>query len=186
MWAKVDEDPVRLLGEIAPSRLDALATDSEFLARLEASAADLDHYLTRPAWYQIRRERDAALPEGIAYFSMEFGVTEVLPNYSGGLGILAGDHLKAASDLGLPLIGVGLLYRSGYFKQSLSADGWQLEHYPSYDRKACRCACSRSPTVRPRSSASMCPAPHPRCAGMDRAGGSRAAAAARLRHREQR
>ncbi|MCK0092299.1 alpha-glucan family phosphorylase [Rhodococcus sp. F64268] len=133
LWAKVDEDPVRLLGEIAPSRLDALATDSEFLARLEAAAADLDHYLSRPAWYQLQRERGTALPEGIAYFSMEFGVTEVLPNYSGGLGILAGDHLKAASDLGVPLIGVGLLYRSGYFKQSLSADGWQLEHYPSYD-----------------------------------------------------
>ncbi len=64
---------------------------------------------------------------------MEFGVSEVLPNYSGGLGILAGDHLKAASDLGLPLIGIGLLYRSGYFRQSLTADGWQSEHYPSYD-----------------------------------------------------
>jgi starch phosphorylase len=64
---------------------------------------------------------------------MEFGVTEALPNYSGGLGVLAGDHLKAASDLGVPLIGVGLLYRSGYFRQSLSADGWQLEHYPVLD-----------------------------------------------------
>ncbi len=64
---------------------------------------------------------------------MEFGVSEVLPNYSGGLGVLAGDHLKAASDLGLPLIGVGLLYRSGYFRQSLSLDGWQLEHYPVLD-----------------------------------------------------
>ena len=64
---------------------------------------------------------------------MEFGVTEVLPNYSGGLGVLAGDHLKAASDLGLPLIGVGLLYRSGYFRQSLSLDGWQLEQYPVLD-----------------------------------------------------
>jgi starch phosphorylase len=71
--------------------------------------------------------------QGIAYFSMEFGVTEVLPNYSGGLGILAGDHLKGASDLGLPLIGVGLLYRSGYFRQSLTTDGWQAEHYPALD-----------------------------------------------------
>ena len=64
---------------------------------------------------------------------MEFGVSEVLPNYSGGLGVLAGDHLKAASDLGVPLIGVGLLYRSGYFRQSLSLDGWQLETYPVLD-----------------------------------------------------
>ncbi|MDQ4102550.1 MAG: alpha-glucan family phosphorylase, partial [Actinomycetota bacterium] len=74
-----------------------------------------------------------ALPAAIAYFSMEFGVTEVLPFYSGGLGVLAGDHLKAASDLGVPLIGVGLLYGSGYFRQSLSWDGWQLEHYPALD-----------------------------------------------------
>ncbi|MGI9210125.1 MAG: alpha-glucan family phosphorylase, partial [Rhodococcus sp. (in: high G+C Gram-positive bacteria)] len=105
----------------------------EFLSRLDAAAADLDHYLARPRWYQQQQERGTAVPEGIAYFSMEFGVSEVLPNYSGGLGILAGDHLKAASDLGLPLIGVGLLYRSGYFRQSLSADGWQVEHYPAYD-----------------------------------------------------
>ena len=73
------------------------------------------------------------MPTGIGYFSMEFGVAEVLPNYSGGLGILAGDHLKSASDLGLPLIGVGLYYRSGYFRQSLTADGWQHENYPSID-----------------------------------------------------
>ncbi len=73
------------------------------------------------------------MPNGIAYFSMEFGVAEVLPNYSGGLGILAGDHLKSASDLGLPLIAVGLYYRSGYFRQSLTADGWQQENYPSLD-----------------------------------------------------
>jgi starch phosphorylase len=73
------------------------------------------------------------LPAGIGYFSMEFGVAEVLPIYSGGLGILAGDHLKAASDLGLPLIGVGLNYRSGYFRQSLTAEGWQHENYPELD-----------------------------------------------------
>ena len=73
------------------------------------------------------------MPEGVAYFSMEFGVAEVLPNYSGGLGILAGDHLKSASDLGLPLIAVGLYYRSGYFRQALTADGWQHENYPSLD-----------------------------------------------------
>ena len=73
------------------------------------------------------------MPNGIAYFSMEFGVAAVLPNYSGGLGILAGDHLKAASDLGLPLIAVGLYYRSGYFRQSLTADGWQHENYPALD-----------------------------------------------------
>jgi starch phosphorylase len=90
-------------------------------------------YLGEPRWYQRCRESDPALPASVAYFSMEFGVSEVLPFYSGGLGVLAGDHLKAASDLGVPLIGVGLLYRSGYFRQSLSLDGWQLEHYPAID-----------------------------------------------------
>jgi starch phosphorylase len=84
-------------------------------------------------WYQEQQAAGAAMPTGIGYFSMEFGVAEVLPNYSGGLGILAGDHLKSASDLGLPLIGVGLYYRSGYFRQSLTADGWQHENYPSID-----------------------------------------------------
>jgi starch phosphorylase len=89
--------------------------------------------MSRPLWYQQQIDEGAALPNGIAYFSMEFGVAEVLPNYSGGLGILAGDHLKSASDLGLPLIAVGLYYRSGYFRQSLTADGWQHENYPSLD-----------------------------------------------------
>ncbi|WP_407443301.1 alpha-glucan family phosphorylase [Rhodococcus sp. (in: high G+C Gram-positive bacteria)] len=133
LWERCGSDPVRLLGEVPPERLDALAENEDFLSRLDAAAADLDHYLSRPRWYQQQQERGTAVPRGIAYFSMEFGVSEVLPNYSGGLGILAGDHLKAASDLGLPLIGVGLLYRSGYFRQSLSADGWQVEHYPAYD-----------------------------------------------------
>ncbi|KAA0022820.1 alpha-glucan family phosphorylase [Antrihabitans cavernicola] len=131
-WLEVGHDPVRMLGEVPGSRLDELAANHGFLERLDAAAADLDDYLTRPRWFQ--KQADAGTPlAGIAYFSMEFGVTEVLPNYSGGLGILAGDHLKAASDLGLPLIGVGLLYRSGYFRQSLTADGWQAEHYPALD-----------------------------------------------------
>ncbi|RVW03798.1 alpha-glucan family phosphorylase [Rhodococcus xishaensis] len=133
LWTKVRCDPVRMLGEVDPARLDDLAVDPVFLADLDRAAADLDDYLARPRWYQNQLDRGAPLATGIAYFSMEFGVTEVLPNYSGGLGILAGDHLKAASDLGLPLIGVGLLYRSGYFRQSLTADGWQAEHYPAHD-----------------------------------------------------
>jgi starch phosphorylase len=133
-WARVGRDPVALLGEVSPARLDELAADHEFLERLDRLSADLNDYLTRPLWYQELQAGGAeALPTGIGYFSMEFGVAEVLPIYSGGLGILAGDHLKAASDLGLPLIGVGLNYRSGYFRQSLSADGWQHENYPSLD-----------------------------------------------------
>lgn len=130
LWRDVRCDPVRMLGEVAPARLDELSEDPDFLEDLDAAHADLEQYLARPRWYQARKDPAA---KSIAYFSMEFGVSEVLPNYSGGLGILAGDHLKAASDLGVPLIGVGLLYRSGYFRQSLTVDGWQAEHYPALD-----------------------------------------------------
>ncbi|QUR68424.1 alpha-glucan family phosphorylase [Mycobacterium spongiae] len=139
LWAQCGRDPVALLGAVSPARLDEVALDEEFLARLDGLAADLDDYLRRPLWYQEQQDAGGAqtseptLPTGIAYFSMEFGVAEVLPNYSGGLGILAGDHLKAASDLGVPLIAVGLHYRSGYFRQSLTAEGWQHETYPALD-----------------------------------------------------
>jgi glycogen phosphorylase len=132
-WVAVNGDPVRLLGEIPTGRLTALAADQTVVARTAALAEDLRRYLDEPRWYQQRLEALPTLPTSIAYFSMEFGVSEVLPFYSGGLGVLAGDHLKAASDLGVPLIGLGLLYRSGYFRQSLSLDGWQLEHYPALD-----------------------------------------------------
>jgi starch phosphorylase len=130
-WRAAGGDPVRLLGEVPPSRLTELAADGGFVGRVRAAADDLRDYLTGPRWYQ--EKAGSGLPAGIGYFSMEFGVSEVLPNYSGGLGILAGDHLKAASDLGVPLIAVGLLYRSGYFRQSLSLDGWQQETYPALD-----------------------------------------------------
>ncbi|MCW2499201.1 MAG: alpha-glucan phosphorylase [Frankiales bacterium] len=128
-WQAVGHDPVQLLGEVSPERIAELAADGEFLARLTAVHADLQGYLTVPKWYQSLERA----PRSIAYFSPEFGITEVLPQYSGGLGILAGDHLKAASDLGVPILGVGLLYRAGYFKQSLNAEGWQQERYPPLD-----------------------------------------------------
>jgi starch phosphorylase len=131
LWKSAGGDPVACLGAVSPKRLDELAGDESFLNRLDGLAADLDNYLTRPLWYQQQADEGVEMPKGIAYFSMEFGVAEVLPNYSGGLGILAGDHLKSASDLGLPLIAVGLYYRSGYFRQSLTADGWQHENYPA-------------------------------------------------------
>jgi starch phosphorylase len=128
-WAAVNQDPIRLLGEVSPERLAALAVDQAFLGRLQAVHDDLREYLATPKWYQSLQDA----PASIAYFSPEFGITEVLPQYSGGLGILAGDHLKAASDLGVPILGVGLLYRAGYFKQSLNAEGWQQERYPPID-----------------------------------------------------
>ncbi|MFF9207042.1 MULTISPECIES: glycosyltransferase family 1 protein [unclassified Streptomyces] len=129
-WAASGGDPVRLLGSVRPARLAELAEDRRFLRRLAAAAGDLHDYVSGERWYQAQT---GDLPAAVAYFSPEFGITAALPQYSGGLGILAGDHLKAASDLGVPLIGVGLLYRHGYFRQSLSREGWQQEHYPVLD-----------------------------------------------------
>ncbi|WP_432091373.1 alpha-glucan family phosphorylase [Streptomyces sp. NRRL F-5630] len=131
LWEESGQDPLRLLAALTQDRLTTLAADERYVRRLGEAAAGLEAYLSEGRWYQ---ERDtAALPGAIAYFSPEFGVTAALPQYSGGLGILAGDHLKSASDLGVPLIGVGLLYRHGYFRQSLSREGWQQETYPVLD-----------------------------------------------------
>jgi starch phosphorylase len=129
LWREL-QDPVRLLGAVTPSRFDELAADAAFVERLGRMRDDLRSYLADDLWYQ----RDVAEgPRGIAYFSPEFGIAAALPQYSGGLGILAGDHLKAASDLGVPITGVGLMYRHGYFAQSLSREGWQQESYPVLD-----------------------------------------------------
>jgi len=133
LWATAGHDPVRLLGALSIDRLDRLATDQQFLTRLAAAHQDLEDYLQGPRWYQESAAARVAVPRAIAYFSPEFGITAVLPQYSGGLGILAGDHLKAASDMGVPMIAVGLLYRHGYFRQSLSREGWQQETYPVND-----------------------------------------------------
>ncbi|GAA4345596.1 alpha-glucan family phosphorylase [Angustibacter luteus] len=134
-WKAVRHDPVALLGDLGTDRLAELAADPEFVARVNAAAADLDAYLHEPGWYTTHAAEagEAGAPRAIAYFSAEFGITAVLPQYSGGLGILAGDHLKAASDLGVPIVGVGLFYKTGYFKQSLSREGWQQETYPVLD-----------------------------------------------------
>lgn len=141
-WAASGCDPVRLLGSVPPRRLAELAEDRRFLRRLTAAADDLHDYVSGERWYQAQ---SGELPAAVAYFSPEFGITAALPQYSGGLGILAGDHLKAASDLGVPLIGVGLLYRHGYFRQSLSRDGWQQEHYPVLDPNELPVALLREP-----------------------------------------
>jgi starch phosphorylase len=137
-WESTNHDPVRLLGAVDPERLTELAGDRRFLRMLELAAADLEQYLQDDRWFQtwstgVGGSTGGAAPRAIGYFSPEFGITAVLPQYSGGLGILAGDHLKAASDLGVPIVGVGLLYRHGYFRQSLSREGWQEETYPVLD-----------------------------------------------------
>ncbi|MDL9981385.1 alpha-glucan family phosphorylase [Microbacterium candidum] len=130
LWSRIGENPVRMLGAIGQQRLDELAADPEFVARVQAEAESLRGYLTGDRWFQ---QLEGDKPAHIAYFSPEFGVDGSLPQYSGGLGILAGDHLKSASDLGVPLTGVGLFYRSGYFRQSIGDDGWQRESYPLLD-----------------------------------------------------
>jgi glycogen phosphorylase len=122
---QVGGNPVAMIGQLTNGRLEELAGDDAFLERLRAVATDLERYLAEPRWAQTLERAPR-----IAYFSPEFGLTGVMQTYSGGLGILAGDHLKAASDLGLDLVGVGLLYRHGYFRQHLDADGWQQERYP--------------------------------------------------------
>ena len=131
LWEETGHNPRLILGRIDQRRLAELAGDEAFLAQMDRASADLDEYLAGAGWFA------AAHPEAmgirIAYFSAEFGLTECIPNYAGGLGILAGDHLKSASDLGLPLVGVGLLYQGGYFHQYLNADGWQQETYPIND-----------------------------------------------------
>ena len=130
LWATSGQDPVRLLGEVSAERLAELSADAGFVEWADRCRDDLRAYLASDRWYQ---SLGPEAPQGIAYFSPEYGIASALPQYSGGLGILAGDHLKTASDLGVPIIAIGLFYRSGYFRQSLSRDGWQQERYPVTD-----------------------------------------------------
>ncbi len=131
LWEECYHNPLEMLGLMQQDRFKELLEDESFLSHMDRVESDLDFYLTSRSWYVSNfpdRENDC-----IGYFSMEFGLHESVPIYSGGLGVLAGDHLKSASDLGLPLVGVGLLYREGYFRQYLTADGWQQELYPDND-----------------------------------------------------
>jgi len=131
LWDETNHNPRLVLGRISQRRLAELASDEAFLAELDRAAASLAEYLSGTGWF--RRAHPDTASVVVAYFSAEFGLSECIPNYAGGLGILAGDHLKSASDLGLPLVGVGLLYQRGYFQQYLNADGWQQETYSLND-----------------------------------------------------
>ncbi|MDM9381900.1 alpha-glucan family phosphorylase [Chlorogloeopsis sp. ULAP01] len=161
LWESSHHNPVLMLGTISQIRLTEVVEDEGFLAQMDRAALQLEDYLKERTWYQKTREKgsgardkgqggqginsslssfdpkssipDPRSSECYAYFSAEFGLVDCLPIYSGGLGVLAGDHLKSASDLGLPLVGVGLLYQQGYFAQYLNADGWQQERYPIND-----------------------------------------------------
>ncbi|MTJ10181.1 alpha-glucan family phosphorylase [Anabaena sp. UHCC 0204] len=131
LWESSHHNPVLMLGTISQKRLLEVVEDEGFLAQVDRAARQLEDYLQERTWY--KKQRNQQTKECYAYFSAEFGLVDCLPVYSGGLGVLAGDHLKSASDLGLPLVGVGLLYQQGYFAQYLNADGWQQERYPIND-----------------------------------------------------
>ncbi len=131
LWAACGHNPVKLLGNVAQPRLEALSQNESFLNELHRISESLGSYLNTPTWFQKVCGNPSDVV--IAYFSAEFGLHECLPIYAGGLGILAGDHLKSASDLGIPIIGVGLMYQKGYFRQRLNIDGWQQEEYTEND-----------------------------------------------------
>lgn len=133
LWEDVYHNPVRMLGLISQERLESAVKEPAFMANFERVLTQFDEYMAAQNTWFDSRYKDLKKRPVIAYFSMEFGITECFQNYSGGLGILSGDHLKSASDLNIPLVGVGLLYQEGYFQQYLNADGWQQESYPIND-----------------------------------------------------
>ncbi|MGD7035053.1 alpha-glucan family phosphorylase [Methylotuvimicrobium buryatense] len=131
LWEQ-SRNPWLVLQACSANLLQELADNEEFCRKLQSIVAEHRASLAEPRWYQNELEQSTKLAQ-IAYFSMEFGLSEALPIYSGGLGLLAGDHLKAANDLGIPLVGVGLLYQNGYFRQAFDDDGNQIALYPNAD-----------------------------------------------------
>ena len=125
LWEDTHHNPVLMLGKISQDRLNDVVSDDSFISHMNRVLVQLNVYTEEKSWYQKNYNYEGE--NIIAYFSAEFGLTECLQVYSGGLGVLAGDHLKSASDLGIPLVGVGLCYKEGYFQQYLTNDGWQQE-----------------------------------------------------------
>lgn len=143
LWHATNHNPVRMLGMCSQQVLDNAADDPDYRHALDHVLGRLNQHLDQPTWFDTWKPDPGYLNESsspgpadlptIAYFSAEYGLTECLQTYSGGLGCLAGDHLKSSSELGLPLVAIGLLYRHGYFQQYLNNDGWQQEYYPDLD-----------------------------------------------------
>jgi glycogen phosphorylase len=128
LWDRIVDNPWLVLRAASPARLATLAADPEFCARVERAHAGLMAYMAERGWFhQAHADEEEA---SVAYFTAEVGLTECLPIYAGGLGVLSGDHVKAASALGVPLVGVSLLYHEGYNRQMLDANGWQMDRYP--------------------------------------------------------
>src|SRR5215208_359318 len=124
LWERLGHNPIRLLREVGRTRLNQALEDKDYLAIYDRVFSDFDSYMNQKSTWTGETHPELNT-QPIAYFSMEFGLHETLPIYSGGLGVLAGDHLKEASDLGLPLTGVGFMYAEGYFSQRITEDGWQ-------------------------------------------------------------
>ncbi len=125
LWKECNHNPIKMLGMLPQEALDAASSDTRYLAMYDKACKRFDEYMAR----KVHRPRDPS----IAYFSMEYGLLDCMQIYSGGLGVLSGDHMKAASDSSIPLVGVGLLYQKGYLQQSLNPDGWQQERTPLND-----------------------------------------------------
>jgi len=130
-YDRCNQNPVQMLAHISQEKLRQAAEDESFVAHLERVYEAFNNYMARRKWFETRYPNFKETK--IAYFSCEFGLDVSLPIYSGGLGVLSGDHLKSASDLGIPIVAMGLLYRYGYFQQALNADGWQNESYTEND-----------------------------------------------------
>ncbi len=148
LWETSGHNPVRMLGLLEQKHLEDAAADESFMAHFERVTSDFDTYMeNRSSWF--RKTHGAADTPQVAYFSAEFGLTECLSIFAGGLGILAGDHLKSASDLGVPLVGIGLLYQQGYFRQYLNPAGWQQEAFEDNDFHTLPTTLERGPDGKP-------------------------------------
>src|SRR5512134_2083498 len=124
LWERIGHSPIRFLREVSQARWEQASKNKEYLALYDRVFAAFDAYMNQKDTWTAQNYPEL-ISRPIAYFSMEFGLHETLPIYSGGLGVLAGDHLKEASDLGLPLVGIGFMYAQGYLSQHISEDGWQ-------------------------------------------------------------
>ena len=148
LWEESGHNPVRMLGTMNQKRLEEAAADESFISNFEHVISNFDDYMeNRNSWF--RKTHKSSNAPLIAYFSAEFGLTECLSIFAGGLGILAGDHLKASSDLGLPLVGIGLFYQQGYFRQYLNSAGWQQEAYEDNDFPQLPATLERGPDGKP-------------------------------------
>lgn len=130
LFIENNHNPIQLLNKLSSSRINELDNDKSFLNKLNKIHSEFEKYINQEKWFNTT---DGDKEYKICYFSPEYGINESFPNYSGGLGVLSGDHLKSASDLGLPLIAIGLLYQEGYFRQRLANNGWQNESYNNND-----------------------------------------------------